>query len=189
MAIRELFPVIIDEYEVDPDWDFDVDGRVIAGSVVALQSSGTNVYIKLCTTSDEPIGLAADSLTDRAPTSDSDIQRPYQDNVIVNRQGATQYTSNRVADFYNETKASGKMSVYHGGGTFATNQYDTADSLLVGDKLYSNVDGDVSKVNAGSQTVVAVVVKPVGAIESGVPGTDISGSISLGNFLTLQLRI
>jgi hypothetical protein len=45
---------------------------------------------------------------------------------------------NRVSDMFDETKASGKMTVYHSGGEFATDQFAAnVSSANPGDDLYA----------------------------------------------------
>jgi hypothetical protein len=93
---------------------------------------------------------------------------------------------NRVSDYFDETKASGKMTVYHSGGEFATDQFSTnVASATVGDFLYAK-DGvlDVEdQAGDDSSTAgvfpVAKLTQAAGAYPSGVPGTDINGDQAL----------
>lgn len=99
---------------------------------------------------------------------------------------------NRVSDSFDETKASGEITVYHAGGSFATNMYDTALTYTVGDSLYVGTGankGKLTNVNPGSSPVVGQVEKVPGAYDSGVPGVDVNGSITLGNYMEFKLRI
>jgi len=85
---------------------------------------------------------------------------------------------NRVTDGMNETGASGLMTVYHGGGEFATDQFET-DVLAAnaGDPLYASTSGRLQATSSGS--AVAVLTKAAGSYPSGVPGTDINGDMAL----------
>jgi hypothetical protein len=92
---------------------------------------------------------------------------------------------NRVSDSFDETDASDLMTVYHGGGEFATDQFD-ADVLTgtVGAYLYGSSAGVLQAASSG--TAVAVLVKAAGSYPSGVPGVDINGDIALGGENTNQ---
>ncbi len=87
---------------------------------------------------------------------------------------------NRASDYYDETKASSKMTVYHSGGEFATDQFaSNVASAAVGTKLYA-VNGMLETADTNSTTTyVAMLTKVDGAYPSGVPGTDINGDAAL----------
>jgi hypothetical protein len=88
---------------------------------------------------------------------------------------------NRVSDYYDETKASGAMTVYHSGGEFASDQFVAGvASLNPGAPLYA-VSGMLSNVDTQSSGIVGRVTEPVGLLPSGVPGVDINGDIALGS--------
>ena len=87
---------------------------------------------------------------------------------------------NRASDYYDETKASGKMTVYHSGGEFAT------------DMFQSNVGSAAILSSLGAQAgylcLAAVMTTPIevarltqasGYYPSGVPGTNINGDQAL----------
>lgn len=85
---------------------------------------------------------------------------------------------NRVNDSFDETAASGLMTVYHGGGEFATDQFETdVLSASVGASLYASSNGMLQAAASGS--AVAVLTKAAGSYPSGVPGTDINGDMAL----------
>ena len=90
---------------------------------------------------------------------------------------------NRASDYFDETKASGKMTVYHSGGEFATDQFDpdiVDDSeYKAGVALYAK-DGVLSLDDSQSDVVVARLTQLAGVYPSGVPGIDINGDIALG---------
>jgi hypothetical protein len=87
---------------------------------------------------------------------------------------------NRASDYYDETKASAKMTVYHSGGEFATDQFDSnVASAAPGAILYA-VNGVLATNDAHSSTVkVAILTQVDSTYPSGVPGTDINGDAAL----------
>jgi hypothetical protein len=95
---------------------------------------------------------------------------------------------NRVSDMYNETAASRQMTVYSGGGEFATDQFESdVESANPGVKLYGSANGKLTAVSSGD--AVAVLTQAAGMYPSGVPGTDINGDISLGNYIEFKLLV
>jgi hypothetical protein len=111
---------------------------------------------------------------------------------------AARFTQNRVADNYNETLASGKMTVYHSGGEFWTDMYETENynantavtSYVPGRVLYTSlassgagIAGDVEDDNGGRFTtengsgfIVAVCLQGPLNYPNGVPGTTAAES-------------
>ena len=86
---------------------------------------------------------------------------------------------NRASDYFDETKASGKMTVYHSGGEFATDQFNAnVAASAVMTPLYA-YNGLLDNVTAQSSVVVAYVTKVAGNYPSGVPGVDINGDQAL----------
>jgi hypothetical protein len=154
-----------------------------------LATSGGNVFAYRSTAT-AVLGVAGDTQSSTSTGSE------WSDNVVIGASGSvvapvakTRATSNRVSDMFNETAASGKVTVYHGGGTFATDQY-VALTYAVGEKLYSNGSGQFTNVDAGSAVNVGIVVKTPSSWPSGVPGADTNdGSTSLGTFLTFKLLV
>jgi len=100
---------------------------------------------------------------------------------------------NRVSDGFDETKASGKITVYHSGGEFATDQFtkgsggtDLSDGSHVGVCLVANSAGllcfgydTVGLTIAGHRQPVAMMTKAAGTYPSGVPGVDLNGDMAL----------
>lgn len=85
---------------------------------------------------------------------------------------------NRVSDSFDETDASDLITVYHSGGEFATDQFETdVTSANVGSYLYASSNGKLQAAVSG--TAVAVLTRGAGAYPSGVPGTDINGDMAL----------
>jgi hypothetical protein len=88
---------------------------------------------------------------------------------------------NRASDYFDETKASGKMTVYHSGGEFATDQYHPAvASATIGDALYADNGLLCTAAESTASGVVARLTQGAGVYPSGVPGIDINGDIALG---------
>lgn len=86
---------------------------------------------------------------------------------------------NRVSDYYDETKASGRMTVYHSGGEFATDQFaSNVSTAAVMSTLYA-VNGVLETANSQSSGAVAILVKAAGTYPSGVPGVDLNGDQAL----------
>ncbi len=62
------------------------------------------------------VGLAGDS------ANSTTSNKPYKSSLVVSGTGATKSTANRVTDFFDESLASGKITVYMGTGEFYTDQ-------------------------------------------------------------------
>ena len=143
MALIEILHVVADMYPVDPDFT----DEIVEGTLLTLDSSGNAA---ICTRNKRCIGIAGDSQSNTGvntgnPSSDTHPNTPYSASLIINGSGATRVTSNRVSDFYNETLASGKITVYHSGGVFATDLFEsTVSSSVTGvpaAALYSSDNG------------------------------------------------
>jgi hypothetical protein len=163
---------------------------ITAGMLVTLNAAGLAIPAPVATDPDvTALGIAGDSaLTAQGQTT------AYSAQVVLGADGAnTRWTENRVSDFYNETTASDKITVYNGGGKFWIS-HDLCDggaaAFVPGDLL------GISAATAGewargmtNDDVVALCVGGVQDYPSGVPGTDIDGSITLGEYVPLVLRI
>ena len=179
MALIPVQYVVADQYNVDPDWAFATDGTIVAGQPVKL---GTTGFITTCNTIGErPLGIAGDNLSNTGGGT------PYSANLTVGAGGnRIRSTENRVSDFFDETLASSLLTVYTGGGRFLSDQYaDVAYST--GEELFVTAAGLISNVTGGAAVVLGVCVAVPGAYPSGVPGTDVSGSITLGNYIEFVL--
>jgi hypothetical protein len=86
---------------------------------------------------------------------------------------------NRVSDYFDETKASGKMTVYHGGGEFATDQFHSNVAALTPISALYAYCGLLDTATAQSDVVVAYLTQADGAYPSGVPGTDVTGDMAV----------
>ena len=91
------------------------------GQVVSLNTSGEVVLQS--NTDQVPYGVAGDTKS----TSASSMP------------GIASGWQNRASDYYDETKASGKMTVYHSGSEFATDQFSAnVSAATIMDALYAN---------------------------------------------------
>ena len=162
MALVELFHVVAAEKDV-------ATGQSIKeGQVVSINSSG-EVVIQGSSNADA-YGIAGDTKSTTASAMP----------------GVASGWQNRVSDYYDETSASGKMTVYHSGGEFATDQFNSnVSSATVGDFLYAQ-DGVLDTVDQSGNTKSTAGVLPVARLTkgaasypSGVPGIDINGDQAL----------
>jgi len=155
MALIEKFHVVAAERAV-------ATGESIKeGQIVSLNSSGEVVLQS--NTYKVAYGIAGDTKS----TSASAMPGIYSG------------WQNRVSDYFDETKASAKMTVYHSGGEFATDQFANLGASTLMEPLYA-VNGILESVDTQSTSViVARLVKAAGYYPSGVPGVDINGDQAL----------
>ena len=155
MALIEMFHVVAAERPV-------ASGQTIKeGQIVSLNTSGEVVLQGASAL--VPYGLAGDTKSTTA-SSMPGIASGWQ---------------NRVSDYFDETKASAKMTVYHSGGEFATDQFaSNVASATIMSPLYAQ-SGVLETVSTQSQVVVAYLVKAAGTYPSGVPGVDLNGDQAL----------
>ena len=90
---------------------------------------------------------------------------------------------NRVSDYFDETKASARMTVYHSGGEFATDQFSSnVSSATPYDALYAR-NGQLDTMDQGGSTtatlIIARLTQTAGSYPSGVPGVDTNGDMAL----------
>lgn len=157
MALIEMFHVVAAERPV-------ATGQTIKeGQIVSLNTSGEVVLQGAAAVT--PYGLAGDTKSTTASSM------PGID--------STNGWQNRVSDYFDETKASGKMTVYHSGGEFATDQFATnVASLAIMAPLYA-FNGVLDSNSGQSNVIVARLVKAAGTYPSGVPGVDLNGDQAL----------
>ena len=157
---------------------------IIMGQIVSLNASG-NVVIQGANVSSGhesvPYGIAGDTKS----TSNS-----YMPGIAHGWQ-------NRVSDYNDETKASGKMTVYHSGGEFATDQFaaNVAGLTVPMVPLYAR-SGVLDTIGEGDGTAVIVgyLLQVASSYPSGVPGTDttkqggvaVNGDMALSGQLTVD---
>jgi hypothetical protein len=162
MAIIPLYYVVASSVDLDPDTLDIKEGMGVALNGIA--------GARRVTTGDDGkvFGLAGDTHS----TSASSMP------------GVSTGWQNRVSDGYDETKASAKLTVYHGGGEFATDQFvDTnMDAAHVGQYLKVSESTGTLTLDGAAKTAdsVAMLMQPAGAYPSGVPGTDINQDAELG---------
>jgi len=188
MGLIEIYHVVADQLEVDPDFASDT----IEGMVVGLTTSGAKTVAAPSATggTTNAYGLAGDT------QSSSTAGTPYSADLVIGANGPvtnpvarTRTSSNRVSDMFDETLASGLITVYTGGGKFATDQYDSTATYTPGAAVQVSATPGIVTTGGGGATLGVVVDAPK-AFPSGVPGTDSTdGSLSLGNFLTFKLTV
>lgn len=206
MALIEVFHVVASELPIDAD----VTTNIPQGCLVGLNANG---QVTLCDgDTQHAIGIAGDTrstgITSYTPESNSALSRNPETSLegalVLGALGASQrFTQNRVADNYNEVLASGKMTVYHSGGEFWTDQYEltqangtTANTFAPGTELYASGAGETIGTDAGELVARAgrfteeagtvdnirsgMVLTAPTAYPSGVPGTDVTWPSGLG---------
>jgi hypothetical protein len=157
---------------------------VAPGTLMKLTAgAGDAAYVAAANTTSGVVGVAADAFL-------SNMLNPpasgYAADIVINSQGDTTRSQDRISDLFKETLASGLMTVYSGSGTFRTTMYANVTYTL-GQPLFSDAYGNVTNVSNAGGKIGIVVGLPL-AFPSGVPGTDIDGSISLGTYLTFNLN-
>ena len=156
MALIEMFHVVAAERPVA------ALQTIKEGQIVSLNTSGEVVIQGASAVT--PYGLAGDTKSTTASSMP----------------GIAEGWQNRVSDYFDETKASAKMTVYHSGGEFATDQFATnVASAAIMAPLYA-YDGVLDTNTGQSAVVVAYLVKAAGTYPSGVPGVDLNGDQALG---------
>lgn len=191
MALKTIFHVVANEFNVDA-----TTGTIAAGMIVNFDANGN--IIPADAVGHMPVGVAGD--TKRQATGLNNVSSAA---VVIGANGAqTANTQNRVSDSYNETLASGMITVYTGGGEFWTDQYSTVTTA--GAALNWEIGAALcADIGAGTTTAGQITNSPAGgkvwyvgtltgvpqALPSGVPGTDIQGSISFGTYIRFILNI
>jgi hypothetical protein len=154
MALVEIFHVVASQHAIGST-------EIKEGQLVKLNTSAEIVPVAAPT--DVILGVAGDTKSSSASGMPG-IYSGWQ---------------NRASDYFDETGASRKMTVYHSGGEFATDQFETdVESANVGVKLYASANAKLTAVNGGGDAV-GVLTRAAGVYPSGVPGTDINGDLAL----------
>lgn len=216
MALIEVFHVVASELPIDPS-----DNDIPQGSIVTLSEDGQVVLANGDGGANGgwPIGIAGDSrssgVTSFTPESGSALSRNPKSSLtgalVAGAGGQGQrFTQNRVADNFNEVLASGKMTVYHSGGEFWTDQYEvvrsngtTVADYIPGTRLFasgSETQGGTGLepespsigrftdeaggggLNTPGDLRVGFTLTAPTAFPSGVPGVDVSFQSGLGGF-------
>jgi hypothetical protein len=162
MALIEKYMVTAAIADVDPD-----SLEIKEGMLVAFNGAAG---VRRVTTGDggKVYGVAGDTFS----TSASAMP------------GVSAGWQNRVSDSFDETQASGKMTVYNSGGEFATDQFvDTnMDAANLGHYLKADEATGTLTWDAAAKSLdsIAQLTRAAGTYPSGVPGVDINGDIALG---------
>jgi len=154
MALIEKFHVVAAERAV-------ASGETIKeGQVVSLNTSGEVVL--QCPTYVTPYGIAGDTKSSSASAMPGIVT-------------ATPGWQSRVSDYFDETAASGQMTVYHSGGEFATDQFSANVSAATPyTALYAHSGKLCTAAESIASGIVARLTQTAGAYPSGVPGTDLT---------------
>ena len=228
MALIEVFHVVASQYPIATASTVDIP----QGRLVTLDANG-EVQLAVIATAvvgPYPVGIAGDSRSDGTTrfTPESGSPLNQQDGLTKTTDldgslilgaygGAQRFTQNRVADNFNEVLASGKMTVYHSGGEFWTDQYLVTDadaaatvftpgftvwasSVAANLGMFTdNESTDSTQINDQGHRVGLALTSPTG-YPSGVPGTgpnavgfqalpEGGNSLSWGNFLHVKLAL
>lgn len=226
MALIEVFHVVASSIQIDADSTTDIPQGLIVSLDANYLVTPANGDIVAGAGVAYAIGIAGDTrstgITSFTPESGSALSRDPKTSLegalVTGAYGASQrYTQNRVSDNFNEVLASGKMTVYHSGGEFWTDQYEVVDvnGALCAYNPASNlyVSGAVEAAAAApaadaqarmGRFTSAVEAQIVGwtlndptAYPSGVPGTDVGftalpeggNSLTWGNFLHIKMDL
>ena len=156
MALIPIFHVVAAERSVA------TGQNIKMGQCVSLDSDG-EVVIQDNATNTITYGLAGDTKS---------TSKAYMPGIVSGWQ-------NRVSDYFDETKASGKMTVYHSGGEFATDMFsaNVTSSTAPMVALYAS-NGLLDTANTVNYEV-ARLVKAAATYPSGVPGIDLNGDMAL----------
>ena len=187
---------IIVEQHVVADM-YPVSGNITAGMLVSFPVAGGTAVVKAPIIGTLGVGKNAIGVAGDSALAQEGQTTAYSAQVRLGAAGATQrYTENRVSDFYNETAASNKVTVYNGGGKFwiSTDLFDASAGIISGTRLgVSSAEAgeweDSVSATVADDDICAVAVGAAQAYPSGVPGTDTTdGSITLGNYIAMILR-
>jgi hypothetical protein len=178
MALIERYHVVAAVYDVDPATD-----EIKEGNWVFLTSAGVHRVDATSGAVSRVLGVAGDS------KSTTSSYMPGVGTAYISGGGTVKF-QNRASDYFDETKASGKITVYSGGGQFATDQYSSITGADIGKFLKVNTSGVlvVDGLTKSADTVAQLVGAP-GSYPSGVPGTDIGGDMALGGENSNQYKM
>jgi len=181
MALIVEYHVVADMYPMGTN-------AITAGMLVNLNAAGDCQAMPIGGQGQDVLGIAGDTF--RAAQGQTTA---YSDAVVIQAGGTTRWTENRVSDFYDETAASDKMTVYHGGGKFwiSCDLFDdSGTAVAIGSNLMrSAATAGEWVTGAADDDIVGLAVGVCQAYPSGVPGTDVQSSITLGDYVPIVLRI
>jgi hypothetical protein len=182
MALIEIYTLVTDQLPVDNA----SAAEIIEGQCVSLNADGTARH---SLNGEVVYGIAADT------KSNTQTGTPYHADLVMGADGNLARSSqNRVSDAFNETGASGLISVFTGAGSkFATDQFEPTrvDNLTPGTVVYSSDNGLLTDQDASALGfVVGVVAAAPAAYPSGVPGIDApDNNMTLGTYVTFKLLV
>ena len=177
MALVEKFHVVAAERQV-------ASGQTIKeGQVVSLNNAGEVVIQSI--THLVPYGIAGDTKSTTASSM------PGIGTAVIGGNSTstavTQGFQNRASDYFDETKASAKMTVYHNGGEFATDMFSSnVVDLKPYTALYANSGYLCSSSESTASGIVGYLTQTAGSYPSGVPGTAVNGDQALSGENTNQ---
>ena len=189
MALIEEYMVVADHFPINSAVTDLIEGMFVklnaAGEVVKATGTATDASTNL---PERAIGVCGDTKS----TSQSGLPSTNSANIGMGGLNPNyQAFVNRVSDSFDETKASGRATVYHSGGKFLTNQYETSVSTAwaVGLPLYVSANSKLTTDQSPGGQIVATCVQIPSQVESGVPGIDVRGSLTLGTYVEFKLEI
>jgi hypothetical protein len=228
MALLPVFHVIASQFPIATASATDIP----SGRIVTLTSAGqVDLANAVSNTTAFPIGIAGDSrssgTTSYSVASGSSLNQQQGFTKGTDNDGAlimgaygdsVRFTQNRVADNYNEVLASGKMTVYHSGGEFWTDQYEVttdtgaiATTFTPGGPVFTSkgttaanrglvTDETTNEGATGAGYLVGYTLTSPTGYPSGVPGTgpnavgfsalpEGGNSLSWGNMLHFKLAL
>lgn len=181
MALVELYHVVASFKPIDP-----ATLDIKEGMLVAFTADG----VRRVTTGDagKVFGVAGDTKSTSASAMPG-IYAGWQ---------------NRASDYFDETKASGKLTVYHSGGEFATDQYVAGSLAAANIGHYLIADEATGTLKYGGTNLhtllnantpaIAQLTGAAGVYPSGIPGVDINGDMALkgdntNQYITFKLLV
>lgn len=180
MALIEVYHVVASNLPVDANLTTDIP----QGLILCVESNGNVAPANGDSAVRPPIGIAGDSrssgVTSYTAESGASLSRNPKTSLtgaLVNSAygDASRFTQNRIADNYNEVFASGKMTVYHGGGEFWTDQYEIIAS---GGSAVVNYEGGVLLFASGAETAGGTALGEPESAQIGRFTTEASTSIN-----------
>ena len=164
MALVEKFHVVAAERPV-------ASGETIKeGMIVSLNTSGE--VVRQSSSYKIPYGIAGDTKSTTASAMPG----------VAASSATSPGWQNRASDYFDETRASGKMTVYHSGGEFATDQFAANVSSKSPMQLLYGYNGLLdSNDGYGTTLPVARLTQAAAAYPSGVPGTDTTANWDRGD--------
>ena len=188
MALIVEYHVIADMYTVGAV-------AISAGMIVELNAAGA-VIPQDAASQVTNIGIAGDSALAAEGSTTAYSAQVTLGAAPADGTAGSRWTENRVSDFYDETTASQKITVYNGGGKFwiSDDLLDTGSAAPAAGNLFgTGIAGGNGSWLVQAAVVgenVAISVGASQAYDSGVPGTDTTnGSMTLGDYFPVVLRI